>query len=170
MELYTEKLIKKKMDNKDLAIKSLIIALCGIVVYFCFSFIAIYSLALAFFISSLSAYGAWYFFKYTNVEYEYSYCNGEFDIDVIYGQKNRKDIITFDVSACEKIAAFNAASDPSSTNGSIRRKHYIVSSKETKNAYYAVFNNNGTKTMVVFEADEDVVKDMAFRARSVFVK
>ena len=72
MELYTEKLIKKKMDNKDLTIKSLIIAITGCLIYFLVGFVLAYSVALTFFIASLIIYGAWYLFKYTNIEYEYS--------------------------------------------------------------------------------------------------
>ncbi len=170
MELYTEKLIKKKMDNKDLTIKSLIIAITGCLIYFLVGFVLAYSVALTFFIASLIIYGAWYLFKYTNIEYEYSYCNGEFDIDVIYGQKKRKDVISFDLSNCETVAAYIPSNDPSVHNTSIRKKYYIVSDKQKNGAYYAVFNSNGTKTMVVFEADEDVVNDMAFRARSIFKK
>ncbi len=170
MELYTEKLIKKKMDNRDLTIKSLIIAVSGFIIFFLVGFLLTYSLALTVCFCALTVFGAWYLFKYTNVEYEYSYCNGEFDIDVIYGQNKRKDVIVFDVSNCEVIAAYNPSNDPSIHNTAIRKKHYIVSDKQKNGAYYAIFNDNGTKTMVVFEADEDVLANIAFRARSVFKK
>lgn len=39
-----------------------------------------------------------------NVEYEYLYVNGDFDIDVIYSQQRRKRVDSFDLSDIEVIA------------------------------------------------------------------
>ncbi len=170
MELYTEKLVKKLIDNKDLTVKSLIVALTGVIIYVAFSLLGIGygQWALTFFISASAVYGAYYLFKRGSVEYEYSYCNGEFDIDVIYGQTKRKDLVSFDVADCEIFAKYDQNNDPSLKNRSIVKKFYAVSHKGAKSAYYVIFNNNGVKTMAVFEVDDNVLENVKLRARRIF--
>ena len=168
MDLYTEKFVKKKLDNKELALKSLVVAACGLIIYLAVMFLGL-SLgqwALTALIGASAVYFGWILFKRSGIEYDYSYCNGEFDIDIIYGESKRKDLVSFDVSECERIGKYTRSADPASQRGFITKSYYALSVPDAKDAYFAVFPKNGRREMAVFEAEPEVVEDMKRRGKS----
>ena len=169
MELYTEKFVKKKLDNKELVLKSLTVAAGGLIIYFAVTLLGIGlgQWALTILICGSAVYFGWIAFKYSGIEYDYSYCNGEFDIDVIYGENKRKDLVAFDVADCERIGKYTESADPASERGFILKSYYAVSYKGAKNAYYAIFTKDGKRQMAVFEAEPEVIEDIKRRAKNV---
>ncbi len=169
MELYTEKFVKKKLDNKELALKSLVVAAGGLIIYLAVMFLGL-SLgqwALTVLVAASAVYFGWILFKRSGIEYDYSYCNGEFDIDIIYGESKRKDLCAFDVSDCERIGKYTRSADPATQRGYILKSYYALSSPDVKNAYYAIYTKNGRREMAVFEAEPEVVEDMKRRGKNI---
>ena len=62
---------------------------------------------------------AWYFLKMLNVEYEYSCTNGILDIDKIFGQSKRKNMLSIDVRNFTAYGKAGTCPEESIDDGSI---------------------------------------------------
>lgn len=102
MDIYKEQLVKKATTSKEQA-KKTVILIGGI-----FTGAAIMMIVLAYFTSALFlglvaavgvVYGAFYFVKDMQTEYEYLFTNGDLDIDKIMGQRKRKRLTTVKIAS-----------------------------------------------------------------------
>ncbi len=99
-DIFSEHLVKRNPKGSDQALKYALIALAALLILgglFVFGPLIYPGIILAV---------AEYFFILPrfDVEYEYSYVNGEFDIDVIYSKSKRKHKETFSVMNAECVA------------------------------------------------------------------
>lgn len=91
------------------------------------------------------------------VEYDYTFTNGTLDIAKIYNNTRRKKLLTANVKEFEILA-------PTRDDGfqralqhpGIKKLNYFLN--RGGGLYYAVFTNNGEKTILVFEPSEEFVK------------
>ena len=60
-----------------------------------------------------AGYGTYFYVQNTDVEYEYTFTNGELDIDKIIAKKRRKSLVSVDIS---KFADFGKYEDSSGRN------------------------------------------------------
>ena len=98
--------------------------------------------------------------KYTKPEYEYSVTSGRVTFSVIHGKRSRKEMLTFAIKDCLKIApatdgdfiAMLEQYDPEIT-------YSAVSSVDSPDKYYAAFENaEGKRCVFYFEATEKMLK------------
>ena len=98
--------------------------------------------------------------KYTKPEYEYSVTSGRVTFSVIRGKRSRKEMLTFAIKDCLKIApatdgdfiAMLEQYDPEIT-------YSAVSSVDSPDKYYAAFENaEGKRCVFYFEATEKMLK------------
>lgn len=99
-DIFSEHLIKRKPKSSDMAIKYGLIVLAAVLILgglFVYGLLIYPGILLA---------AALYFFILPgfDVEYEYAYVNGDFDIDVIYSRSKRKHKETFSVANVECVA------------------------------------------------------------------
>lgn len=104
MENFVEVIVQKKLGAAEMAVRSVMIAVC-LMVPFLVIFIGIYALVAEFF----AVYGAYLVFRLTNVEYEYSYAGGSLVITKIMGQTKRKKLEELDMAKVEKMAPENSS-------------------------------------------------------------
>lgn len=103
-DIFSEHLVKRKSKSSEqmlkygLIILTILLALGG---FFIFGPLLYLGLILA-------VVGHFFIYPRFNVEYEYSYVNGEFDIDVIYSQSKRKHLETFSVADVECAAPYGS--------------------------------------------------------------
>ncbi len=104
-------------------------------------------------------YGGWYLLTSFNIEYEYSFTNGEMDIDKIIAQRKRKRLITVVCREIESIGKYNAAA-PAHTE--FKTKIFACADeKDTENTWYLVYKSvNFGKTLVVFTPPEKMITAM----------
>ena len=76
-DFYTEQLVKKKTDGKDIAMKILLIVLTVI------SFFIAFLMPLLILVPILFVVADVFLFRRMDVEYEYIYINGDLDIDKV---------------------------------------------------------------------------------------
>lgn len=151
MDVFIEKIVKKKSDGKDLAIRFLIS--CGAFVVTILAFVFLSSFGL--FIMCGAIYGAWYLIKMQQIEYEYSLTNGEIDVDIIRGMSKRKRLFSINCKEFEMLAPYNDNHKREYETPSITKKIYACSSLTENDLYFAIFiNQEHQKVLFVFEPDE----------------
>ncbi len=95
-------------------------------------------------------YIAFIFWKYTNVEYDYTIAGGELKMCVVYGGRKRTTLFETRISAADAIVAYNGAV-PAEAVGA-EKKYKCVSSMNASDIVCMVFTNeDGQKCAVYFE-------------------
>lgn len=152
-ELYSEWIVKKKAPSWGFAVKVLLIILTVLIAVFAMviPLLFIVAIALGYLTYRLSL--NW------NLEYEYTYVNGELDIDKIMAKSRRKRCAVLSMEQTEIVAPEGAHqldnynSTPCKTmdfsSGVAENKKYIM---------YATYNNEMVK--VIFEPNERMINDM----------
>ncbi len=167
-ENYVEQLVKQKMTGKTLMIVVGLVALCFIcaVAGFIFGVLPI-ALVIIFIV--------YYFGKrFTSIEYEYVYYNGEIDIDRISGREARKRFISISAKDMEILAPSGSSAlqpyqnlkvyDCSSNTGAhtyeVVAKKKVTGSKKKSNAT----DGNEPLVRVVFEPNKEILDGMRLYA------
>ena len=97
-------------------------------------------------------------------EFEYSFTNGEMDIDVIYNQSKRKRLITID---SKKILAMEKAKSKDHVAKDIAKVLDYSSGTMNDNLYALTYNVEGQKTRIYIEPNESILKGIySFAPRS----
>ncbi len=161
MDVFIEHLVKRKSTVITALLKSgiVILGLVLMAVLFIlstmlgdFSMIAIAALVGV-------GYGGWYLLTAQNVEFEYSFTNGEIDIDRIVAQRKRKRLITIVCRQVEGIGKYKAAAH---THTTFKTKVFACADQnDEENNWYVVYNSvNFGKTLVVFNPTEKMLAAM----------
>ncbi len=163
---YTEHLVKKQADKKTvlarLGIILLTLALFGAVLFFTFGPIKVPQLAIIAIV--LIIYVAILLWNMTNIEYEYIIASGEMSMDKIIAEKKRRRMVEFKVPSAEKIAPL------SETVLGDARVITAVSSMNAEDAYCAVFNLDGVKTALIFNATDKALEMLRYYNKSCVIK
>ena len=152
-ELYREILVKHTPTSADTLKKAGVIALT---VLFAAAGFLLHPLFL------LGAVGAgvlaWFVITGLDLEYEYLYVNGDFDIDKIMNKQRRKRAASYNLEEMELIAPSGSHDlDPYQSRGTVR--DYTSGNPQIK-TYTAVYNKNGEITLVKLELEEDILGDL----------
>lgn len=105
---FTECLVKKVPDSSD-NLKKILLILAAVIFTagtIFLSFVTHFYLILA--VTMVVLYGLYYFIKGMSIEYEYTFTNGELDIDKIMGQRKRQHLVTVDAGKFEAFGKMNA--------------------------------------------------------------
>ena len=155
-DIFIEHLVKKKPDSMQLLAKISIIAgfllICFAGFIFLFNFLPI--------IIVVAGFAAFYGISFFNIEYEYSFTNGELDIDRIYSKSRRKRVFTAEIKNFEVMCHASDKSSDSIFNQATTKMD--CSTGETNaNTYKFFINNRGIKTQIIFQPNEEMLN--AFR-------
>ncbi len=154
-DLYTELLVKKEKTPKDSLIKYGLIALTAIFV------------VAGLFIHPLCLIGAvllgiadYFILPKTDLEYEYLFVNGEFDVDVIMSQQKRKKVCSFSLKESD-IAAPEKSHRMDYYNNNQNMKVLDFSSGNTEHERFAIITRVNEETCkVILEPDQDLKDKM----------
>lgn len=104
---------------------------------------------------------------YSKVEYEYTYCNKEMDVDVIYSQIKRKHKTTFDLTKMEALVRVNSDKMKEFERREFKVMKYHTGRKENEDKVYALIYDGTTK--VLMEPDERLLEAINYMfPRKVF--
>lgn len=154
-DLYREILVKKQQTGADKAKKAALIA--GIVL-FAAAGIVVHPVLL---IGALGlGIAAYFLLPGLNLEYEYLYVNGDFDIDKIMSQQKRKRCASYNVADLE-IAAPTGSHDLDSftSGGKAKIKDYTSGDPQAK-SWSLVYKSNEGYDLVRMELEEAVISDL----------
>lgn len=161
-EVFVERIIKRKISFKGMMLRllSIILVLLGVFSIFILGLLGMTITAVLIYVSYL----CW---AYTNIEYEYSFLNGELTIDKIMGERKRRHVAEFNIKEAEIVA-------PSLSDDIVRASHNAVikdfsSGHDTKNMYSMIIAGKDGRSQVVFEPDENMIEAM-YHVRPNIVK
>ena len=159
-DYYTEQLVKKRTDMKDIAIKALLTALTIV------SILAIFMFPMAIIAPVIMIAADIIMFRRLDVEYEYIYVNGELDIDKIMHKERRKHLFTANLNEMEVLAKSGASELDAFKN--VKTADYTTRQPEAK-VYEMVLLIKGEKIKVLFEPNEEMLEGIWMTApRKVF--
>ena len=101
-------------------------------------------------------------FKKFNVEWEYSYVNGELDIAKIFSKESRKQIATYSLKDAELFAPVE--SDAMRPYSELPVKDFTEGTKEARDKAYAlVYRSGGQGSVVLLSPNEQMLRDIRIR-------
>ena len=95
--------------------------------------------------------------KYTNVEFEYSIVGDTISFVSIYGKKSRKGKLTIALKDFSEIGKYTDAAEKHLEEVVIDRDHLFISHLMAEHLYYGLFNDDGDKCIVYFEATDKAI-------------
>lgn len=100
----------------------------------------------------------WVAFKYGNVEYEYSYFDGEFTVDKILNKSKRKRVKRFDFAKVERVASVEA--NAFSDRPGAERKFFDCSDNnpETEDYIVLVCEDQQDTYLIRFSPNEELLE------------
>ncbi len=169
MDTYKEQNVKKAVTTNDTIRKfSLIlsaISLSGVLLLLSMMYFQ-QGFLLAIFLSGLMIYGAFYFLKDLQVEYEYLYTNGDLDVDKIMGQRKRKRLVTVEMLKVTKLEKYtdDVEFDDEKTvvdaSSNYDEQHwYMEFSSKKYGECYLVFTPNDEMLDVIIHGLPRIVRD-----------
>ena len=163
-EIFVEQIVKRKTSVPMILARILMII--GVILITFLMLLMGFGM-IAFTVGALLIYCVYLFFAYTNVEYEYSFLNGDLTIDKIMGQRKRKTVAEYDIKKAEIIAS-------SFSDEVIRASHnakmidYSTGAK-SDNLYSMIVFDGKDRMQVVFEPNEKIINAM-YHVRPNIVK
>jgi hypothetical protein len=158
MDTFIEKLVTRKKTAVDYIIIALVVALILVALFF---FLAT-NIRIGMGIDLLLVVGMIYLgfriITSKNVEYEYIVTNGDLDIDMIVAKRKRKRIFSANCKEFEIVAPVKSSSFSQQVQ-SIKNRIDASSSPDAPGAYFATLVHNNSRTVVIFEPDERILKN-----------
>ncbi len=150
-DFYTEQLIKKQGDMKDLVIKAVLVAVAIVSVLTVF----IFPMGLLFPIIIIAL--VWFLISRLNVEYEYLYVNGDLDIDKIMNKSKRKRVFSTNVKEMELLAPVDSPKLGQFGNAKVIN---LSSGRADARLYAMVVANNGQTAKLIFEPNDTIIEGL----------
>ena len=160
-DLYSELLVKKDKTAKDSLLKYGLIVLTVLAV-----FAGLIITPLALIIAVALGIACYFVIPKTDVEYEYLFINGDFDIDMIMSKTKRKKVKSFKLSEADLAAPLDShRMDYYNSNQKLKVQDF--SSGNPEHRRFAIICRDGADTCkVIIEPDEILAKTMRNTAPS----
>ena len=160
-DLYSELLVKKDKTAKDSLLKYGLIVLTVLAV-----FAGLIITPLALIIAVALGIACYFVIPKTDVEYEYLFINGDFDIDMIMSKTKRKKVKSFKLSESDLAAPLDShRMDYYNSNQKLKVQDFSSGNPEHKR--FAIVCRDGAETCkVIIEPDEILAKTMRNTAPS----
>jgi hypothetical protein len=166
MDIFNEKIVKKRYDMQDLLIVvGLIVAAFLLIFLKVFLNLGMLTPLLVIGIG----YGLFYLISARHVEYEYSVTNGDLDVDKIIAKRKRIRLLSIEGKDLEILAKLKSEKYTGEYK-SIQKKIEAVSHMESEDVYFLVAPYKGERTILFFEPNERMLQDFRKKApRNVFI-
>ncbi len=152
-DLYSELLVKKNPTAQDAVIKY------GLIVLTVLAVLAGLFITPIFLVVAIALGVACYFvIPRTDLEYEYLFVNGEFDIDMVMAKSKRKKVMSMKLSEVDLVAPLDSHR-MDYYNGNSRMKTLDYSSGNPQHKRFAVITKNGGEnSKIIIEPDEQMAQ------------
>ena len=160
-DLYSELLVKKESTAKDGIMKYGLIVLTALAVL-----AGIFVNPLILLAAVVLGIACYFVIPKTDVEYEYLFINGDFDIDMIMSKTKRKKVSSFKLSEADLAAPLNSHR-MDYYNGNQKMKVMDFSSGNPEHKRFGIITKmNGDLCKIILEPDEALAKAMKNSAPS----
>ena len=152
-DMYTEAGVKKQKSAKDALIKVAIFVADAILL-----FAGLLGASILLFLGIAATVATFYFLPYLNVDYEYIFCDGQFDFDKIMGGNKRKTQLKMDLDSCEVLCPATSHQLDGYTYQRLQVKDFSSGNPSAK-AYALVGKDSKNNTLVkaIFEPSEKMI-------------
>lgn len=154
MDVFVEKIVKRKKSTADILLTVLIILACVVISFFLFLYIPAFS---SFLVVAL-IYLGYYLITSRNIEYEYAVTNGDIDIDTIINQRKRKRLFSGNVKEFEAVARVKSDKYTSQIRNCKNVKDY--SSRDKNADVWFIYMNKGEPSVILFEPNSKMVDSL----------
>lgn len=166
MDIFLEKIVKRKKTALDGLMMAGIIILALLLIMILSSIKVIASLSPLLVVGI--GYLAYIFIRSRNVEYEYIVTNGDLDIDMIIAQRKRKRIFSGSCKDFEVVAKMTSGQYDHNTQ-SIKKRINAVTALDSPDVYFITTVKDGEKTLIFFEPHPKMVESFKkYIPRKVF--
>ena len=152
-DLYSELLVKKEPTAKDSIVKYGMIVLTVLAVgagLFISPILLLVAVALGV--------ASYFVIPRTDLEYEYLFVNGEFDIDMVMSKSKRKKIMSMNLSEADLVAPLDSHR-MDYYNGNSRLKTLDYSSGNPEHKRFAIIMKaGGENSRIIIEPDDEMAK------------
>ena len=160
-DLYSELLVKRERTIKDSIVKYGLIVLTVIAVI-----ASLISTPLIWIAAIALGIACYFVIPKTDVEYEYLFVNGEFDIDMVMAKSKRKRVKSFNLSEADLVAPLNSHR-MDYYNGNQKMKVLDYSSGNPQHKRFGVITRLDNATCkIILEPDEALAQAMKKTAPS----
>lgn len=165
-EMYAEAGVKKQKSAKDALIKAAIFVADAILL-----FSGLLGASLLLFLGIAAIVATVYFLPYLSVDYEYIFCDGQFDFDKIMGGNKRKTQLKLDLDNCEVLCPADSHQLDGYTYQRLQVKDFSSGNRDAKTyALVGKDSKNNTMVKVIFEPNEKMLAFAKQKApRKVFM-
>ncbi|MBO5649364.1 MAG: hypothetical protein J6S76_05570 [Clostridia bacterium] len=111
---------------------------------------------------ALCGIGYWFLSRFVNIEYEYRVIQGEFQMDIVYGQRQRKEVMSCRVRDMEIVHPYDEEGKAAVAACNVVYDCSISQKKPTPDVYYLTYTEEGKKYAVIFEATKKALDVMKF--------
>lgn len=159
-ELYAEVNVKGKPTKSSLFIRIGIVG--GALLLFLISMLTTLQILLP--IAAAAVVGAFYLFpRFSKIEYEYIYCDGQLDFDRISGGASRKQMLRIDMEDIDIIAPKGSHYLDNFRDISVKKD---FTSREQKNIYVVIGKVASKKTEIYFEPNDKMLNCLYMKSPS----
>jgi hypothetical protein len=163
MDMFVEKIIKRRKSGLQIALVFLALLLATVISVALFIFVPTFSPIL---IAGVY-YLAYMVISRQNIEYEYIVTSGDLDIDMIINQKKRKRVFTGNAKDFELVA--RVKSDKYRGEASSCKKVLDYSSHNKDADVWFIYTRQNEPTVILFEPTESMIDIFhTFAPRKVF--
>lgn len=149
MDIYAEQLVKKKVSNKDIVKKALIVAVAFTLAAASMTFAFATGLMTLILLAVGILFGAVWLINNTSLEYEYIVTNSDLDIDKIIAKKKRKRLITLKLGSATEFGAYNG------TQGKDSEVTVVATDGTLNSVFYLLVKHSAHgSTMLLFSPDQ----------------
>jgi len=164
MDMFIEKIVKKRKGIVDILLILLIVAAVIILSYLSLLFVPQFAMILmiAFF------YLAYILISKLNIEYEYALTNGDLDIDMIISQKKRKRLLSVNCKDFDMVAKVNSSQYTRDIKECKNIKNFTSRNKNA-DVWFISMRKDGQATVILFEPLEKMIDNfIVYIPRKVF--
>ena len=152
-DLYSEFLVKKESTAKDAIVKYGLIVLTVLAAgagLFINPLLLLLAIALGV--------ACYFVIPRTDLEYEYLFVNGEFDIDMVMAKSKRKKVMSVNLSEADLIAPLNSHKmDYYNGNSHMKTLDYSSGNPEHKR-FAIIMKAGGENSRIIIEPDDEMAK------------
>ena len=158
-DTFVEQIVKKKLNGKDYMIMLGLSLAAAVVLFLAVAFLGSYiGIPMLIMLAVGIFYGYYKLITMRNLEFEYSFTNGDLTIDKIINRQRRKRLTSFDVTTVEEMGKYDAAK---LEHRNFDKRMFVGTDESGKNCWYVACR--GPKTghlLLVFEPEERVLEAM----------